>query len=231
MEKNPMEQQNIKVNATKEEARLSFGRVFDDKLDVNKLVDYEIPKLDLLEKNGLLVNKEEIIKGLRESANIKERENFVNHLMKIYEPVLVFKANNQGIIDKAMRGYTKDENEGFRLSEVLYYELSEKTARIHLSPARDMTTRENIEKFKKDIEEGMQKLAEIIKPLGNIERVVATSWIMAVRGSRRRLEEMGFTVEGEITEEEKKEHFADEKRPVVSAFIPRGDFLAKYGKK
>jgi len=55
----------------------------------------------------------------------------------------------------------------------------------------------------------------------NIEKITATSWLVA---SPRKLERLGFTIEGEISEEERNKHFKNDNRKIVKASMERKKF-------
>ena len=100
-------------------------------------------------------------------------------------------------------------------------------AHIHLATAKELIKERGIVNFKGEIINGLKKLAEIVKSDEKIKEIWAASWIVAKNPLI--LERLGFAVVGEISEEEKREHFSDEKRPVAKAFMTREDLLAKYG--
>lgn len=79
---------------------------------------------------------------------------------------------------------------------------------------------------KRPTKEGLQKLAEIVKENESLQVIAATSWIVARKTER--LEELGFTDMGPITDEEREQHFKGDTRPINKAVISREDFLKKY---
>lgn len=235
MEQNPFEQQN-KINTEKEQLKKDLGRIFDEKKkgELIAKVNAIVSLLELFEKNGILFNKEEIIKNLQEAAKTEDREIFVLKISKILEPIVILKVTQPKVFSKIQRESLVDNlKDKIRLSEFLYYGISgdKKNAHIHLLHAKDFMTKEKIEDFQKDIEAGFSKLAEIVKKDKDIEKITATSWIVALRGSAKRLEKMGFTIVGPISKEEREKHFDNEKRLIAEAFISREDFLVRYGKK
>jgi hypothetical protein len=234
MEKNPVEQQNIKISAIKEEMRGNLGRLYDNReKELNNRIDDFISKLESLQKNGVAFDKEGIINGLRESADIKDREVFISHLIKILEPIIIIQATQPKVIEQVQRENTINGPDNLKLSEVLYMSINgqnEKEAEIHLAPATELIKQDGIGNFRKEVENGLKKLAEIIKTNDNIEKITATSWIVAKNPSL--LERLGFTVIGEISKEEREqENYRDEKRPIAKAFMKREDFLFKYSNK
>lgn len=231
MEQNPLEQQKIKIDAVRKEMEGKLGRLFDEKEKLKKSIDNLILKLDILQKNGLVFNQEEVISGLKESEGIGDKEAFMAHLMKVLEPLIVLRVTQASTFEKTERD-TLNDGENLKLSEVLYTSLGEvnnKGIAIHLASAAELIKEKGMGNFKREIENGLVKLAEIVEADPNIERIDAVSWIVAKNPVL--LKRLGFTVVGEISEEEKGENFSDEKRPIAAAYINRKEFLAKYGKK
>jgi len=231
MENKPFENSiDNKINEYRESLKKNLENIFDDKeIKLIPSIDSFIIRAEVLEKNGIVFNKEEIINGLKESINIQDRETFVSHLLKVLEPILISKINQADVYEKIEREVselsrkeTMSEPGITILSEFLYCTLEKDAARIHLATAYDFIKKEKILDFKQDIINGFKKLAKVIEPMKNINKIVASSWI--VEKSPRRLKELGFTIEGEISKEEKEEHFRDADRKIFKAYIDRKKF-------
>lgn len=229
MDKNPLEQQRAEINALRDKMKDELGCFFDEKEKFDERIKDFVLRLESYEKGGLVFNKEEIIRGVKESVGIQDRETFVASLLKIMEPLITLKAAHSKIFEKIQRDEVINNSNYLRLSEVLYAGFENEAAHIHLAPATELIKEEGIGNFKKEIEKGLIKLAEIIKSDDKIKEIWAISWIVAKNPFL--LKRLGFIIVGEISEEERKEDFFDEKRPVAKAFIKREDFLAKYGDK
>lgn len=118
-----------------------------------------------------------------------------------------------------------DEKEKFiSVNELVSYGMEDDFIHIHIVPEKKV---ENIiSKFR----EGLEELAKIVDKNENIKEISATSWLIAQ--SPEALEKRyGFTIDGKISEEFKKAHFADEKREVWGAHIDREEFLKRYLRK
>lgn len=235
MNQNPLEQQQIRINTIREQTRASLGRLFDNRDELDEKIELFISQLDAFERSGLVFNREEIIEQIRATKNIKEREAFISHLLKVLEPIIIAKATRSDVFDKVEREMTMSAPGNIKLSEVLYVNQEDINSNsegvyIHLTTARDFMTRERKEDFKIEIEKGLVKLAEMIKPYPNLKKIWASSWIVAIKSSARRLQEMGFSAPEEVSEGEREEYFPDEKRPVAKTFIMREDFLARYNR-
>ena len=239
MEENPLEQQKLKIDALKDEAKKEFSLLFDNKgKELNNKFDRFISKLENYQQNGIVFDKDKIINSLKENMSVEDKEVFVTNLLKAFESIIAAKATQSDLFKKIEAGSVKENRESIindvgniRLSEVLYAGLSNKSVHIHLADAYDYVTKEKIGDFNREIIIGLQNLAKMIEPMKNIEKVTATSWIVAVKGSAKRLKKLGFTIEGEISDEERKKHFSDDNRSIQKAFITREDFLKKYGKE
>lgn len=230
MEQNPLEQEKTnkaEIAIALEELRLKVGNIFDDKTIFEEGVDKLSVQLDYLQKNGFISNKEKIIEDFRKCLEITNREEFTSCFVELFKPILLLKFSHPHFFEKMQREIQLDGQ--VKLSEVLVGEISEKEAQIHLATARELIKEEGMGNFKKEVENGLIKLAEIIKDNNSIEKVTATSWIVAKNPML--LEKLGFIIIGEISKEEKEgEEFKDEKRPVARAFMNREDFLNKYNK-
>jgi|SRR3989344_4936623 len=235
MNPNFIEEQQLKINVKREETRSRLRRSFDEQEEggfANR-INTLIAQLDVFEKGGLVFDKLSIVNGLKESLEIHDREKCLAYLLKVLEPLIILQVTHQNIFEKVARGITMDRPGNRKLSEVLYcFESSlnddSEEILIHLTTAKDFMTRDKIGDFKNEIVKGLTELAKIIKNYPNIKEILAVSWIVPM--SRKRLEELGFTFAGVLSEEEKKDGFASEGRPVGRAFIKREDFLARYGK-
>lgn len=234
MNQNPLEQQQVRINALRQEARRRLGGMFDKKDKLNNSMEVLVGEIEFLEKCGLVLDKEAVFRQLKESVNIKDREIFIRHLLKVLDPAIVFKITHSKIIDKKQRERTMDNPKNQKLSEVLYINsenlnLGNDMIFFHLTHSRDLMTKEGIEFFKQEIEKGLIKLAELIKPFPNIEKVMASSWILATARGRKRVEDLGFTFIGELGEDEMAEFAPEEHRKFAQAFMKREDFLSRYG--
>jgi hypothetical protein len=139
------------------------------------------------------------------------------------QPKLVEKAEREFI----MSNY--DNTGRIRLSECMYCGINEKnrSIHIHLASSKDFINKDNLKNFYLDIENGFKKLAEIVRDDERIQKITAMSWIVAK--SEDRMKDLGFTIEGAISDDVKNRYFKKETRPISSAFINREDFLKRYG--
>lgn len=238
MEQNPLEQEkNNKISEIRVKTKHDMEELFDiSQEEQKKRVDEFISKLEIYQENGLVFDKEKIKKEVIEGLNIKDKEIFISNLMKALEPFIVAKVIQTDIFKKIEVKYIKENRESIikedgniRLSEVLYAGLENKYAHIHLADAYDFMTKENIADFDLEIKKGLINLAKLIEPMKNIENITATSWIVAK--SPKRLEKLGFTIIGEISEEERNKYFTNSTQIIHKAYIDRKKFDELYLKK
>lgn len=235
MEKNQLEQIKINEEVKKqtEELREKCLVLFDDREKLEKGISDLIKRLEKIYEAGLSFDKDGIIKGIKESLEIKDKETFVSHLVKTLEPFILLNITKHDFIEhiweKERREEILNEDGNFKLSEVLYAGSEGNEASIHLAPAKEFIKEKGIAYFKNEIKVGLIKLAEMIENKPEIEKITATSWIVAKNPAL--LVDLGFIVDGNITKEEKEQYFSEDTRPVSKAFINREDFLKKYGKQ
>lgn len=237
MNQNPLEQQKVEISILKKQIENKFSGMFDDRDKLSSSINDFISQLEFFEKTGLVFDKEKMVKSLKESVGIQDREVFLAQILKILEPFLILKITQPKIFEKAQRQSTLNWKENIKLSEVLYisrYKLNDENEEvfIHLPPAKDLMTKDKIEYFQQEIKNGLIKLAEIIKPYPNIKKILASSWIIATPRGRERLEDLGFTFSGMVPETENDAGYFDSRgnrKPFADAFMTREDFLVRYG--
>ncbi|MES2930960.1 MAG: hypothetical protein V4665_04230 [Patescibacteria group bacterium] len=230
---NPLERQILEKENLLKRLREKYGNLFEKREELQSQIEDFILQLDIYEKEGIISNKEEFVMGLKESFEIQDKEKFVTHLLKIFEPLVNAKFTQPRIFEKIQR--EMEVNSGLKLSEVLSAELKPEDGivKIHLAPAKELIKGEGVGYFKKEIEIGLRKLAEEIGiPNNEIKKIVAESWIVAK--NRSLVETLGFTYDGILPKEESGAVYHDDlgnKLPVARAVMTREDFLVRYGIK
>lgn len=106
-------------------------------------------------------------------------------------------------------------------NELVSYGMEDDLIHIHVVP------KEKVENIFIKFREGLQEIAKIVNENPNIKKVSGSSWLVAENAEalERRY---GFTIDGEIDEKMRKEHFAYEKRKVWGMHIDREEFLRRY---
>lgn len=243
MEQNPLEKEkNNKIIAIREEIKHGVEKFFDmNELEQKKKIDEFIHRLKAYKENGLIFDDKKIENEVFECMSIKDKESFVSRFMKALEPIIIAKVTHPDIFRKIEIDGVKENRENImsddgniRLSEILYAGLSNTSAHIHLADAYDFINKEKVNDFNLEIIKGLENLAKIIEPMKNIVKVTATSWIITPNPKRKkpnRIEELGFTLEGEISEEEKNKYFGNNSKTIYKASINRKKFDELYLKK
>ena len=232
MEQNPIENStNERVAILRKQLAGRLGELFDNQQDFNARVDDFASQLDLFQKGGLDLDKDEIVRSIRESVNIKDRSVFIAHLLKVLDSFIVLRVTQAKLFEKLERESILSLEKNIKLSEVLYATLEEdgREAHVHLLPATELIKAEGYGVFVDEVKKGMAKLAEMVESNSSIERIQAISWIGAI--TPKLLERLGFRIIGEISEEERAKYFIGEDRPVVKASMTREELFAKYAKK
>lgn len=127
-----------------------------------------------------------------------------------------------------LSGFTK-LNKRFSYGES--YSEDENLIHMHLAPIRELIKKVGIDGIIDLMKDGLEKLVEKVEANEKIDRITATSWIIAKKPTRERLKDLGFTLEGEITPEDKQKHHKDDPREIHRASIEREDFLKRYLEK
>jgi len=120
------------------------------------------------------------------------------------------------------------------INKVLSYGGNKNLIHIHFLPEegtlQGMRPKEAVVFIKREMQEGLRRLARLVvedPKWREVQTITATSPFVAKYP--KFLEELGFTLEGEISPELRRLHFADEKRPVGGAVMSREKLLELYG--
>lgn len=134
-------------------------------------------------------------------------EQIKNFKKKLIEPI-------KTSMGKATEDFTP-------VNEILTYGIAGDNIHIHLSDLKIFHGEKE-----KLVRDGLRKLATILQSKPEINKVSATSWIVAKHP--KSIERLGFVVKGPISEEFRQKHFKDEKRPVHYSEISREEFITTY---
>ena len=159
--------------------------------------------------------------NFRSCCLIGNKEEFIEKSFLALKPLVDWRKNNEALFEiKARKNFI--ENSGFiPLNEMLSYGRGKNNVHIHVAPSKTFSIGTKFFLLK----DGLRKLQEVVKNDESILNVTASSWIVATKQGKGIMEKLGFTVEGEISEEDKEKFFDKEDRPVAEAFITREDFL------
>ena len=117
--------------------------------------------------------------------------------------------------------------ENHKLNELLYYHIGDDKDVLHLHV--NSKAMQNNFKLYTEMRDGLKQLAKDLQAdpkLATISRIEGTSWFVADRPQV--LERLGFIVDGPISEELRKAHFADDEREIWTSHILTDEFIQKY---
>lgn len=164
-----------------------------------------------------------IREAIERTGSIVDKSEFIAAMTAAFRPLLDAYLRSPAKFEQAARERWRRESNFTPLSEILAYGQAGDVVHIHLASARAMSPGEQL----RGVRDGLQKLAEVVARDETIQRITATSWIVAARPGL--LEKLGFTVEPQdINDVERKEHFAEENRPVRRATMTREELLTRY---
>lgn len=204
-----------------------IGRAYDAKdnnIDRVKVLSIQVGFLE-----GMLADEEtkaKIQADLIACIDATDRATFIQRALDAIQPILAYqRAHPKESQIAARRAFV--EHGGFTpINELLSYGHREdgETIHIHLAPA------DGIENWRERVLDGFHELAHQVQAhpdeWQNFKRLTATSWIVAKNPGL--LTRLGFTIEGPISDEARRKHFAGETRPIARAIMDRQTLLDKY---
>lgn len=217
------EEQKKEVNPILVRAKKKVGVIFDLILPEERIPTV-MRELEIF-FNSDFFDKTKIKERL-DQVKQSDRDLFVNGVMEATEPIFKFVVEHPEEYEKMRRLRIFNDGGYIKVNELIYYGKTE-TGDIHMHIAPHEQT--SIGKKIKLLREGINKLAEEVRNDPTVKEVTATSWIVAEAPTL--LKQLGFELHGEISEEFRQEHFADETRPVHHASISREVLLEKYPTK
>ncbi len=168
-----------------------------------------------------LIQAGKVLEGVEQ---IDDLDTFTETVLEAYAPVISrIEADPAGFQREQQDEALSDKNE--RLNDLLHYHLDEdKNMHLHVFPNMLTDRPEQLRLLR----EGLRLAAEQLKAVDEVGMVYATSWIVAKNPAL--LEKLGFTIEGEIDEAERRSLFSGEDRPIARASISREDFIRLHSK-
>jgi hypothetical protein len=204
-----------------ERAMAWFGQVFDSHKNGQERTEEILKRMAPFLDSQFVAGKE-IQKLLEQHSATEDKDAFIDGVASALKPIFEFREKNPEEFGKILREAFVEQGGFTKVNEILSYGEYKDLVHIHLASSDGM----KIGEVKRKFLEGLGQLAEIIKNKEEIKKITATSWIVAKNS--KLLEKLGFTVEGELSEELKREHFTGDKRPISRASISREDFLKIY---
>lgn len=170
-----------------------------------------------------IFDKESIIDGLKGCASCRTKEEFSEHVVSALSPIIKQYQENPRVFDilKEKAEAEAEEAPFERINDVFTYGIDKNLAHIHFQPTHEMG---EIKRAKLFIA-GLDELVEIIKKKPEIDEITATSWLVAKYPEK--MEKLGFTLTGPISDEMRQKHFKGDDRPIDGAIMVREEFLKR----
>lgn len=163
-----------------------------------------------------------ILDELDKCLDIENRDEFIQAIMLILQPIIDAKRNDPVKFEEAKRQAFLENGKFNSINDLMSYDIDEHTLHLHIAPNETTTAARKITMLK----EGMIELAKIVRDNKDIQKITGASWIVAEHPEI--LTRLGFDLEGQISAEEKERFFAAETKDVHRASISRQALLNKY---
>lgn len=188
---------------------------------LNKILSKSLSD-DILTKieSGVILKK--IKDKLEDSIKIESGAEFIKEVKDALRPISIAMSNHPEEFSSFKRRLFNESHNFIPVNEVFSYRIDGGDLHVHMAPSEDISAVSKV-RFIKD---GLEKLSEIIKSNKKIDKLSATSWIVA--SNPQLLEKLGFKNEGPIDEETRKRDFSGETDPISRATISRSEFLSRY---
>ncbi len=227
--------EKISIEANNQEHQEKFkqevgdfaGKIFDTNKGGEERFNAILVIAQKFIKAGIL-DENKFIPELKRCSEIEDKNQFINQMLIILEPVLETKKTNPILIEEIQRDVFLEQGKFIKLNEVLSYGISWDNAHIHFAPAKELRKEMGIKGSISLVKDGLKKLAKIVEQDEKIKKITATSWIVTEMPTT--MERLGFTITGLIGKNLKDKHFKGDKRDISQAEMPR-EKLLEYLKK
>jgi hypothetical protein len=175
--------------------------------------------------SGFLENSDEILKRLTECEQIDNRPEFINNVFATIRPVIDLMIERPELFEfeEEKQSEEKGIQKRIELNELLSYSIEGNFIFIHAVPKSEV--KEGLIKMN----EGLNKLAEIINERKEIQTVEVASWIVTKHPNI--IKRLGFELDGEISDDFRAKYFHNDNAVIHRAHMAREDFLKKYLRK
>lgn len=170
----------------------------------------------LLDKNNSLMS------DLDACLALEDKNQFVQGVMKAFKPLRDIQFDEPERYEKALAQAFVETSNFTKINQLLCYDIDGTTMHIHVIPNETTPTPRKLFLLK----EGLKGLAEVVRDNEEIKTISGTSWIVAK--NPRLLEKLGFTIAGDISQQERERFFTGEDRPVYKATISRQELMSRY---
>lgn len=162
---------------------------------------------------------EEIKSSIDACSLIQDKDEYLDAVMRILKPILDLKDKHANKIEDAQAKVMNREKGFTEINRLLSYGKHGSTVHIHAPPGETVGNKLGLYR------EAMERLADIVRNDLDIQEITATSYLVAKHP--RLFTAIGFEI-GDVPEEFRRGHFADEERQIKKATISRKEFLNKF---
>ncbi len=187
---------------------------------IDKIMEKLTPFFKNIDKNILNDNQiEQIKQNIEATSLIKNKDEFLEILMKALKPIIDLKEKTPDKFEEA-EAKAMNEASGFtEINRLLSYGKYKSTIHIHAPAGETVSGKLGLYR------EGMAKLAEIVNNDPDVQTITATSYLVAEHPGL--FTRMGFKVE-DISDELRERNFKGETRKIKKAWISREEFLRRF---
>lgn len=172
-----------------------------------------------------LENKEEILKRLTECEQIDNKVAFIEEVFNVIKPVIELMAKKPELfeLEKDEQSEEAGVQEIIEINELLSYSVGGDFVFIHAVPRNEV--KDSLTKMN----EGLNKLAEIVNERKEIKTVEMASWIVARHPNI--VKRFGFELDGDISSDFRNKYFHNDNAVIHRAHMTKEDFLERYLRK
>lgn len=244
---NSTTKENVNINEKYIEVENDIREKLKGVFDSENFIDRHNSLISLVEslsKSDLLLEEisnetfQSMKQGLEQIVNVESNDEYVEGVVSILQPLLRVKAEKPVLYEDVQAlsqmeisgftplnkrvscGYSKD-HEGNRF------------AHIHFADSHELkktypTQEDWVQAMQELYEDGLTKIAKVATQDESFTHVSSTSWLNNTKTYGNQKKRMGFIDFKPISEELRRNHFANETRPVIGCTLPREVLLQKY---
>jgi len=198
-----------------------IGKIFDTCKNKEERFNSILENTKILIEKGIL--DENIISKLKECSYVENRDEFINEMLILLEPVLKIKISNPRLIEKIRADAGLEKEHFIKLNEVLSYGISGDSVHIHLASLKELLREIGKENLLNLISDGLKELAKIFEKDETLIKVTATS--MVVTNNPDYMSHFGFVIKGPIGKEDREKHWKGDERDIGVAEMSREKLL------
>lgn len=221
---NPGASEKFKEDPIYERTRQALGAIFAQQTDGParvKALDNQLGGFLEQIKKGYFPPEEitAIKKNLDNCADAADAPSFIEKAMAIISPLLSWRVKNKIGFEEVQSHFINADQGFIEVNRLIAYDIKDQTLRLHHSLGETVGDKKGLYR------DGMKKIAAIVVANPQIQNIGAKSWIVAEHPGL--FANAGFSI-GEVSPEDRAQHFAKEKRDIKLAIISREEFLKRF---